>query len=123
MIANYTWIVVTIDPHGQDLNGGATFSGLTPRHQIELQSYLDLPARFQFDAFFRYASELLATSQLGPGLKVPAYATADVRLSWQALQRLEISLVGRSLLQAHHLEFPGGSEVERSAYARIAGRF
>ncbi|TMA24292.1 MAG: TonB-dependent receptor [Deltaproteobacteria bacterium] len=123
MIANYTWIVVTIDPHGQDLNGGATFSGLTPRHQIELQSYLDLPARFQLDAFFRYASELLATSHLGPGLKVPSYATADVRLSWQALQRLEISLVGRSLLQAHHLEFPGGSEVERSAYARIAGRF
>jgi iron complex outermembrane receptor protein len=124
MVGNYTWIVVTIDPRGgQDLNAGANASGLTPRHQVGLHSYLDLPGRFQLDAFFRYATALIATARLPPGLNVPAYATVDLRFSWQALQRLELSLVGRSLLQAHHLEWPGGTEVERSAYLRVAGRF
>jgi iron complex outermembrane receptor protein len=124
LAGNYTWIVVTIDPHGRDINGGAAaFSGLTPRHQLELRTSFDLPRGIQVDAAFRYATELRATALLPEGQRVPAYATGDLRVSWQALQRLELSLVGRNLLQAHHPEFPGGAEVARSAYARLAGRF
>jgi iron complex outermembrane receptor protein len=123
LAGNYTWTVVTIDPHGQDINGGADFSGLTPRHQLELRTSFDLPRHIQVDAFFRYATELRATAQLPEAQRVPAYATGDLRVSWQALQRLELSLVGRNLLQAHHPELPGGAEVARSAYARLAGRF
>jgi iron complex outermembrane receptor protein len=114
---------MTIDAHGQDINNDAAYSGRTPRHQLELRASFDLPARFQVDAFLRYASELKAFARLPAPLQVPAYATADLRISWQALQRLELSLVGRNLLQPHHPEFSGGTEVARSAYARLAGRF
>ncbi len=65
-VANYTWTVVTVDPKGQDLNGGRFFAGLTPRHQIELQSFLDLPGRFQIDAFVRYATSLFYPRSVDP---------------------------------------------------------
>jgi iron complex outermembrane receptor protein len=124
LVGNYTWTVVTIHPNGQDLNGGRFFAGFTPRHQIELQSFLDLPGRFQLDAFFRYATSIGYPPSVDPSgaLGVAAYATADVRASW-TWRRLDFSLVGRSLLQAHHLEFPGAREVRRSAYLKVAGRF
>jgi hypothetical protein len=46
----------------------------------------------------------------------------DARVAWQG-QRFEVSLVGRNLVQAHHREFPGGTEVQRAVYGKIAGRF
>jgi hypothetical protein len=65
---------------------------------------------------------LPAASQLVAGQDTPAYATVDARVAWQG-QRFEVSLVGRNLVQAHHREFPGGTEVERAVYGKIAGRF
>jgi hypothetical protein len=47
--------------------------GLSPRHQVQFQSSIDLLHGVSLDAFARYISELPA----GP---VPAYATADLRL-------------------------------------------
>jgi iron complex outermembrane receptor protein len=123
LVANYSYILITIHPNGQDLNGGYTFAGLTPRNQVALQSFLDLPSHFQLDAFFRYADSLRATKDFGPGQYVPDYASLDLRLSWQGWKGLDFSLVGQNLLQDHHREFPGGSEVERTFYAKVAGRF
>jgi iron complex outermembrane receptor protein len=122
MVANYAYVLLTIDPKGRDLLRGSLSAGSTPRNQVEVQSYLDLPGRFQLDAFFRYASSLPAASQLVAGQDTPAYATVDARVAWQG-QRFEVSLVGRNLVQAHHREFPGGTEVERAVYGKIAGRF
>jgi iron complex outermembrane receptor protein len=118
-VANYTYVLVTIHPGGQDLNGGSYFSRLTPHNQFQLQSFLDLPARLQLDAFFRYSDSIPGF----PGASVPAYATGDLRLSWQGWQQFEFSLVGRNLLQDRHLEFPGTVQIERSFYAKLAGRF
>jgi hypothetical protein len=56
------------------------------------------------------------------GQDTPAYATVDVRGAWR-WKRLEFSLVGRNLAQSHQREFPGGTEMERAFYAKIAGRF
>ena len=122
LVGNYTYVLISLKPHGRDLNGGLATEGFTPRNQVGLQSFLDLPAHFQLDAFFRYASSLPATRTLPAGQDVPAYATLDLHLSWRGWKGLELSLVGRSLLQDHHREFSGGSEVQRSVYARIAGR-
>ncbi len=123
-VANYTWTVVTVDPKGQDLNGGRLFAGLTPRHQIELQSFLDLPGRFQLDAFLRYLTSLSYPRSVDPAgsLGVPAYTAVDMRLSW-VWNRIDFSLVGRNLFEAHHREFTGGSEMKRAAYVKVAGRF
>lgn len=123
-VANYTWTVVTVDPKGDDLNGGRFFAGFTPRHQIELQSFLDLPGRFQIDAFVRYATSLGYPRSVDPSgsFGVPAYTAVDLRLSW-VWSRIDFSLVGRNLFEAHHREFAGGSEMKRAAYVKVAGRF
>jgi len=123
LVANYTFIRLTLDPRGEDLNRGRLLAGATPRNQVGLQSFLDLPAHLQLNLLFRYASSLPSSAQLVPGEDTPAYATLDAGVAWQGWERLELSLVGRNLLQAHHREFPGGTEMERAVYAKVAGRF
>jgi iron complex outermembrane receptor protein len=122
LVANYAYVLLTLDPKGQDLNGGRYFEGRTPRNQFTLQSFVDLPAHFQLDALFRYTSSVPAATQLVPGQPIPAYGEIDVRAAWQ-WQRLEFSMVGRNLLHDHRREIPGGGEIERSVYLKVAGRF
>src|SRR5207248_1315532 len=62
LLASYTWLLLTLEPRGKDLNRGWLFAGSTPRNQGGLRSFLDLPARFQLDAFFRFASAVPASS-------------------------------------------------------------
>jgi iron complex outermembrane receptor protein len=116
-------IRLTLDPKGQDLNRGSLLAGATPRSQVGVQSFLDLPGHVQLDLLGRYASSLPSSAQMVSGQDTPAYATLDTRVAWQGWQRLEFSLIGRNLLQARHREFPGGTEMERAVYAKVAGRF
>ena len=54
---------------------------------------------------------------------LPAYGASDARIGWQVTPRLELSLVGQDLFDAHHLEWPSGAapvEVQRSVYAALA---
>jgi iron complex outermembrane receptor protein len=123
LVANYTNTVLTASPKGQDLNRGYLAAGATSRHQVSFKSFLDLPAHLQLDVFLRYVGAIPAAGLLVPGQDTPAYATMDVRLAWQGWKPLDISLVGQNLFQNHHREFPGGSEVQRAVYAKLAGRF
>jgi len=123
---SYSNLVLDVDPRGQDINRGQLLEGASPRHQVRVQSFLDLPARFQLDGFFRYVSSLPSSPEAPVGVQAeaaPAYATFDLRLSWLGWKPVEISVVGQSLDQAHHPEFPGGTQVARSVYAKVAGRF
>ena len=36
---------------------------------------------------------------------------------------LDVSLVGQNLLQDHHREFPGGTEIVRGVYGRVTWQF
>ena len=102
-------------PLPQELRG----EGLSPRHKAQVRWSLVFRRDWTVDAAVRYVSELPA----GP---VPDYATADIRLARRFDSGLELSIVGRNLLQAHHLEFPGGTagnvEVERSVLAGLTWR-
>jgi iron complex outermembrane receptor protein len=123
LTANYSFVRLTLDPKGQDLNRGRLLAGATPRHQVGVQSFLDLPGHLQLDLLFRWASSLPSSAEMSPGEDTPAYATFDARVAWNGWQRLELSLVGRNLLEARHREFPGGTKLERAVYAKVAGRF
>jgi iron complex outermembrane receptor protein len=90
-----------------------TSAGSSPRHQVQVQSSLDLPRRTSFDLYFRYVSEL-------PAQRVPGYASLDARVAWRPVPRLEISVVGQNLLDPHHPEFGGGVEIERGVYGRAS---
>jgi iron complex outermembrane receptor protein len=119
----YSNLVLTLDPKGQDLTNLKLVQAASPRHQVGLQSFLDLPAHLRLDGFFRYVSALRGSPEGAAGQEIPGYASLDVRVAWQAWKSVEISLVGQSLLQAHHPEFFGGTEVQRGVYGKLAGVF
>jgi len=71
---------------------------LSPRHQFQVRSRLDLPWRTQLDAAVYEVGAL-------PGAGVPAYTRLDLRFGWRPTARLAFSLAGQNLLQDRHLEF------------------
>jgi len=108
-----------LEPGSSDPTGG-TAEGDDPGNQLSLRASLDLPRRVQLDFFLRHVGEL-------PQPVVPAYTELDVRLGWEPVAGLELSLVGRNLLHPHHAEFgaagPLAQEVPRSVFGRAAWRF
>jgi iron complex outermembrane receptor protein len=115
--AHYSFLRVQVTkiPGGNDVTQERRYEGITPQHQVQVQSSLDLPGRLSVDWFARRATALPA----GP---VPAYTTSTVRLAWQVRPTVEIALVGQDLHSARHLEWPGGAQVKRSGYVGLTIR-
>ncbi len=119
--ANYSFLraQMTRNPGGADVSQERRYEGLSPRHQIQVVSALDLPRRVSFDWAFRYVSKLPA----GP---VPSYATSSIRASWQPHSQLEVAVVGQNLHEPRHLEWPTGAganvQIGRSAHVSVVWR-
>jgi iron complex outermembrane receptor protein len=119
--AGYAWLDkdLSLDAGSLDPTAG-TAEGDDPRSRATLRSLMDLPRGFELDGTLRYVSRL-------PAPVVPAYTELDLRLGWQASDRLELSLTGQSLLHARHPEFgapsPSREEVQRGAYGKVTWRF
>ena len=109
-------INLTNKPGSVDGSSATSIEGSSPRHQVVVQSLLDLPGNLNLDSTYRYVSAL-------PTLAVPAYSTADVRFGWRVAGQLDFSLVGQNLLQPHHAESAGNPGplvgIKRSVYAKL----
>jgi iron complex outermembrane receptor protein len=119
-------LVLRLSPEGLDANGGRFLEGATPRHQLGLRSYLDLPRSFQVDALFRHLTAVRQLPQTGPTTELPGYAELDVRVAWRGWRQAELSLVGQNLLHDQHVEFGAAAmrgEIERAVSGRIAWGF
>jgi iron complex outermembrane recepter protein len=96
-----------------------SLEGSSPRHEVMVQSYLDLPHKFEFSQIYRYVSNL-------PAQLVGAYQTVDARVAWHPNPHLEFSVTGQNLLQAHHPEFGGDPGppvgIRRTVFAAITWR-
>lgn len=105
--ASYTGQRVSLkpDPASRDTTN-ARAEADDPSHIFSMRSYLDLPRNLQLDGFFRAVGKLRASN-------LPRYQELDMRIGWQATERLELSLMGRELLHARHTEFSGSSAVPR----------
>ena len=122
--ANYSLLYTKIhfSDGGLDAVNEHALEGSSPRYQASLRSSIDLPRGFEFDAGIRYVDAL-------PVLHVPAYVAVDVRLGWHISDSVELSVVGRNLLDRRHAEFlptnigTGATEVERSIYGSFTIRF
>jgi iron complex outermembrane receptor protein len=121
---SYSFVAVDVRASGPTSDISATgsvrtYEGSTPLHALEIHSAVNLPRRFEFDQIFRYASAL-------PAQNVPAYETLDLRLGWNVSSNVQVSLVGRNLLQPQHREWGTGDPnqtplgIRRSAYVQIA---
>ena len=93
-------------------------AGDDPPTQAQLRSAMNLGSRVTLDAGLRYVAAL-------PDPRVPAYAEADVALTWAVTRHIELALAGFNLLHANHLEFaaPLATEVPRVGQAELKWRF
>jgi iron complex outermembrane recepter protein len=126
LTASYSYVDLSLDPRGQDLNRGRFLEGATPKHQFGLRSFLDLPAGFQLDAQYRYSSDIESIPDIVTGEGIDAYSELDLRLAWRGWRQIELSLVGQNLLHDQHIEFgtpAARGEIERSVYGKFAWNF
>jgi iron complex outermembrane recepter protein len=103
-------------PNSGDVGTAPIIVGSSPQHQATIESAFDLSKRLQLDLTYRYVSAL-------PGQMVPAYSTGDARVGWRFNRELELSLVGRNLLQPSHVEYGGDPGpligIKRSGYLKL----
>jgi iron complex outermembrane recepter protein len=121
--ASYSYLELSLDPSGADLNRGRFYEGASPRHQFALGSYLSLPRGFEVDVHFRHVSALESLPEIPTGEGIPAYSELDVHLAWRVSEQMRISIVGQNLLHDHHLEFgtpAARGAIQRSVYLKVA---
>ena len=120
--ASYSYLDMELEnkASSNDPTSVAGYEGSSPRHQVVIQSFVNLPKKVEFDQTYRYVSAL-------PAQTVASYQTMDTRFGWHITPELELSVGGQNLLQPHFAQFggdPGGPvEVKRSAYAKLVWRF
>jgi iron complex outermembrane receptor protein len=113
---NYSYVFVSMsrNPDSRDVSQEKHYEGAIPHHQVQAGSSFDV-RRWSFDWFFRYISDLPASS-------VPAYDASDFRVARRFGAGFEIAVVGQDLFAAHHLEWPSGAgagiQIQRAAYAQ-----
>lgn len=109
-----------------DLNGGSTFVSSednTPQHQFSVTSRYSFSEDLEWDNFFFYVDELGSGNSV-----IPSYLQFDSRLAWRPTEGVELSLVGKNLLDSQHPEFGGfvyqsQIEVPRTVFGRVALAF
>jgi iron complex outermembrane receptor protein len=114
----YTYLNKLVWTHGADVTPSIR-EGNDPENQVLLQSILDLPAHFQLDLVGRYVDTLHDPH-------VPSYVSLDARLGWWYKGNLEISIVGKNLLDNQHPEFGDVAtrqEIPRSVFGKVAWWF
>lgn len=122
-------------PGSTDSNSVTFTEGSSPRHEFAFQSWLDLRGHVEFSQDIRFVSKLpgqqvnLVPGQLTTAMPlqtVSGYSTAGVRLAWEAVPHLELSINGRNLFQPHHAEYGGDPGpfvgIKRSIFAAITWR-
>jgi iron complex outermembrane recepter protein len=111
--ASYAYLQVNLQ---RDADSNDTLTQRTARdsahNMFALRSNINLPGRWEIDTNLRYVEGL-------PNQHVEGYSTLDVRLAKAVTEQLELAAVGQNLLQAHHSEFGGGTQVERGAFGQM----
>jgi iron complex outermembrane recepter protein len=92
--------------------------GNDPAHSWKLRSSHDFGGGVELDVMLRRIAAL-------PNPAVPARTALDIRAGWQLRRDIELSIVGTNLLDRSEPEFgafPGRSELQRGALARVIWR-
>jgi iron complex outermembrane receptor protein len=95
-----------------------TYEKSSPKHDVTVQSKIDLPCRFKFDQVYRFVSAL-------PAQKVEAYQTMDVRFGRSIGRDLSLQVVGQNLFQHEHDEWGTGDPnqpligIYRAGYVKL----
>lgn len=118
----YTYLDVDLNPKSGSTDTSIDNNdGIDPEHQAFIRGTWDINNHWSASGMLRYVDEL---NTLNTG-RVPSYTELNTALHWQALENLEISLIGENLLHDSHLEFggPAGVAIERNLQLRLNWRF
>lgn len=103
---------------------GFTFANKAPKHQFNLSSSWDLPHNLEL------SNSIYTVGSIAPAgvTDISPYVRFDSKLTWKALDNLELSLVGQNLLQNQHREFSpflyqNQTEVPRAVYGNVTWKF
>ncbi len=92
----------------------------SPHHQFKINSYFDLTKDIQFDASYYWIDEI-------NNWRIPTHGRLDLRLGWKPTDKLEVSVVGKNLLNDQTHEATGiytkYTEAERGVYGKLTYRF
>jgi len=122
---SYTYLNVSLDLKNDSMDSQSeSAEDADPSHKATLWSTYDLGSKWELGSGLRYVSSIDA-----PGSGADSYVELDLRVGWLPTSNLELSLVGRNLLDDQHPEFQPDfiltqpTEVERSVYANAKWRF
>ncbi len=96
--------------------------GLSPQHQASLSTLYQLTDDITVDTWLRYVDEL-------PNNDVNSYIDMDIKLTWQPVHNVELSLVGQNLLEGARHEYGDDlvsnapTQVERGVYVKALLKF
>jgi iron complex outermembrane receptor protein len=96
-----------------------------PRHQVSLFSNMAFSDNWGLDLWLRYTDKI-NTKTITP---VNAYMALDMRVFWQPIKQVELSLVGQNLIADTHYEFPQDrfnptrSAIEKAFYGQVSWKF
>ncbi|MCB1800818.1 MAG: TonB-dependent receptor [Gammaproteobacteria bacterium] len=99
--------------------------GSLPQHQLSLRASLELTSTIEANLWLRYVDRLFGLQANGDSAEyIPAYTEADLQLTWRPRADVELSLVGRNLLDSSHPEFVQElftlrTEIERSVHGYL----
>ena len=109
---------------------GEIQDAISPKHQVSIQSAINVNKDLQFNLWARYVDSLKASKDMLSinKMNVDAYLTLDANVSWCPVENLELMLVGQNLLNSSHLEYVSEfstpmTEIERSVYGKLTYHF
>lgn len=120
--AGYAWLKMHL---GTDADSKDTSvkpgEGESPQHQFQLQVFHTPAANLDLSASLYHVDAL-------PAMSIPAHTRLDLRAAWRPRRDLELSLIGRNLLDSGHPEFvnaggPRSTELPRSVLGMATWRF
>lgn len=114
----YAWIDADLNANG---NSAEREGEISPEHQVQLRSYLDLPGGVSLDAELYFVDDIKRFA-------IPDYTRLDLRLGWEPTAAWSLSLNIENALDERHAEFPTRSgvvatDVPRIFYGLVTYRF
>jgi iron complex outermembrane receptor protein len=119
----YTKINLRLDQNAQGTE--VDLQNRNPRHQVSLFSNMAFSDNWGLDLWLRYTDKI-NTKTITP---VNAYMALDMRVFWQPIKQVELSLVGQNLIADTHYEFPQDrfnltrSAIEKAFYGQVSWKF
>lgn len=104
-------------------------AAVSPEHIVSLRAALNPLDKVNLDVWLRHVTSATTVNPLDRNLlTVNAYTSLDMRLAWQPIDKVELSITGQNLLQKQHIEYydesyalPAG--VPRGVYGKVSWAF